>query len=199
MIQVWKENWYFAAAGAVLLIVGLLAVNRFLKDRKQKKEQYTKRMKDQVLNEALKNNLGRRNAFKKPDQAVPLEEERQQNPEESVRNGQIVMKLTVTGAKTESYVVNPEEHVLLGSADGMNDIILKDRNIAQQQCDIFLYKNSVYVRSLNDGFQMALRRRSSQTPVGGKGIRILTGDQILMGNYRIQVTLMDYVGNVISG
>lgn len=209
MIQLLKDNWYIVAAGAVLLLAAALLINRLVQKRKQEKKQYTQRMKDQVLNEALKNNLGRRNAFKTPEQAVPLESAGTNAGKEQVRTGQILLKLTVTrmpaskvpvtGTKPENYVVNPEEHVLLGSAAGMNDIILNDKGIAQQHCDFFSYKEHVYVRNLNPAYQMVLSRKSSHTLVGEAGVRILTGDELSMGSSRIEITLIDYVGNVISG
>lgn len=197
MMGLLKEYWYAAAAGAVLLFAAALLANRIVKNKKREKEQFEKRMKDQVLNEALKNNLGRRNAFKEPDHAVPLEGT--PGGAGSARAGQAVMKLTVAGSRAASYVVNPEEHVLLGSAEGMNDIILKDERIAQQHCDFFSYKGHVYVRNLNPAYPMALRRGGNQAMVGEQGVRVLTGDQVLMGSHRVEITLMDYVGTVIEG
>lgn len=209
MIQMVKDNWYLVAVGAALVLVTALLVSRLIQKRKQEKKEYIQRMKDQALNEALKNNLGRRNAFKKPEQAVPLESSDENAGREKGRTGQILMKLTVTGrpetkisvtgARTENYVVNPEEHVLIGSAVGMNDIILNDKGIAQQHCDFFSYKSHVYVRNLNPACPMMLSRKSNHTKVGEKGVRVLTGDELSVGSSRIEITLIDYVGNVILG
>lgn len=209
MIQLLKDNWYLVAAGAALLLAAVLLINRLIQKRKQEKKEYIQRMKDQVLNEALKNNLGRRNAFKKPEQAVSLESSDEKAGRKQVRTGQILMKLTVTrtpetkisvtGVRIENYVVNPEEHVLIGSAVGMNDIILNDKGIAQQHCDFFSYKAHVYVRNLNPAYPMMLSRKSSHTKVGETGVRVLTGDELSVGSSRIEITLIDYVGNVISG
>ena len=44
---------------------------------------------------------------------------------------------------------------------------------------------------------MELRRKVRQTAVGEKAIRVLTGDQIRIGVHIIQVSLMDYKGNLI--
>lgn len=195
MIQILKDNWYFVIAGAAVLLAAALFLNRQSQKRKREKEQYNRRMKDQVLNEALKNNLGSRNVFKEPNQVVPLEQRDSRRGDK----GRIVLKLTVTGGQRQSYVVNPEEHVLIGSAKGMNDIILEDKGAARQHCDIFLYQDHIYVRNLNPAYRMLLKRKNNQLPVEDRGVKLLTGDRILIGKSRIEVTLMDYAGNTISG
>ncbi|MDD3253290.1 MAG: FHA domain-containing protein [Lachnospiraceae bacterium] len=198
MIHLLRGNWYLVVAAAVVL-GSLILLNRSVQKKKKREEQYAYRVKDQVLNEALKNNLGRRNAFNASSQAAPLEDELNEKHEDQIRKGQIVLKLTVTGAKTQNYVVNPEEHILVGSAEGMNDIVLKDKNIAQQQCDIFLHEHGVYIRNLNLNYSTILKRKGNQIRIEEKGVRILSRDQIILGNCKIQVMLMDYVGNIIPG
>lgn len=198
MLQILKENWYLAVVGAAVFAAALFLVYRQWKSGKEKKQQYEQRMKDQALTEALKNNFGRRNAFRKQEHVTPLEkaDERKQQTD---KKGLLVMKLTVLGHGRESYVVNPEEHVLLGRTEGMNDIILNDKNIAPQQSDIFLYKNHIYVRNLECSIPVAVGRKGGRTAVGEQGVRLLTGDIIYMGSSRIQVAIMDYLGNLVEG
>lgn len=197
MLQKIQEHWYFAAAGAAVVVL-LLLFHKWKSQQKKKKEQYEKRMKDQALNEALKNNFGRRNAFRQSQSATPLEQQDVEKTENDSQ-GLIVMKLQVLGKDKKSYVVSPEEHVLLGSTEGMNDVVLNDKNIAPQQCDIFLHKEHVYVRNLNLERRMVLTRKGGQMELGEQGVQVLTGDILYMGNSRIQITLMDYMGNTIAG
>ncbi len=196
MIQFLKDRWYFIVAAIILLVVFMIVQN-ILKSQKKKKEQYQQRLKEQVLSEALKNSRTNKNVFAGNDQAAPLDLGTIPGRPDGARGGRIVVQLAVTGEKTDLYVVKPEEHVLLGRTPGMNKIVLPNENVAQQQCDVFLHHEQVYVRNLNPTFPMALRRKKQQTPVGDKGIRILTGDLMLIGPYRIQVTLMDYEGNIV--
>ena len=196
MIQYLKDKWYLILA-AVILVAVFIVVQYIMKKRKIKREQYEQRLKDQVLSEALKNSRTSKNVFVTGTQAAPLDIENVPGRTEGARGGKIVVQLAVSGEKTELYVVKPEEHVLLGSAPGMNKIVLPATNVAQQQCDVFLHHEYVYVKNLNLNFPMALRRKKQQAPVGEKGIRIVTGDVMLIGPYQVQVTLMDYEGNIV--
>ena len=94
-------------------------------------------------------------------------------------------------------MLNPEDHILLGSSEDGNDIVLPGKDVAPKQCDIFQYKDQVYVKSLDLSFPVELRRKIRQTAVTDKAIRVLTGDQIRIGVHIIQISLMDYKGNLI--
>ncbi len=196
MLDIIKEKWYFAVAAALLLLV-IVIVNRYLKKHREKKEQYQKRLKEQALSEALKNSRGRKNVFVQNNQAAPIEMENPGNRQETALGGRLVVQISVTGQNSGNYVLNPEEHILIGSAETGNDIVLSGKDVAPKQCDIFQYKDQVYVKSLDPGFPVELRRKVRQTAVGEKAIRVLTGDQIRIGVHIIQVSLMDYKGNLI--
>lgn len=198
MIQLLLKYRYFLAAGVVVVLLLILFQNK-RKEKNQKKETYEKRVKDQILNEALKNNFGRRNAFKEADKAEPMESCMDLRKSDTEKRGSIVMKLSVVGDQTKSYVINPEKHVLIGRAEGLNDIVLNGENIARQHCDVFMYENRVYVKNLDSSYPMALSRKSSRTMVEKQEIRVMTGDIILIGGYKIHVTLTDYMGNIIAG
>lgn len=199
MLQILKENWYLIAIGAAVVAAALFLIYRNWRSGKEKRQLYDQRMRDQALTEALKNNFGRRNAFRKQEKVTSLEKADSLKNEQMDKKDLLVMKLTVLGHEKESYVVNPEEHVLLGRTEGMNDIILNDKNIAHQQSDIFLYKNHIYIRNLECSFPVVVGRKGGRTAVGEQGVRLLTGDIIYMGSSRIQVTIMDYMGNPIEG
>ncbi|RKJ02690.1 FHA domain-containing protein [bacterium D16-54] len=196
MLDIIKEKWYFAAAAVVLLAVILIA-NRYLKKYKEKKEQYQKRLKEQALSEALKNSRGRKNVFAQNNQAAPMETANPGEGQETVPGGRLVVQLSLVGQKSGSYVLNPEDHILLGSSEDGNDIVLPGKDVAPKQCDIFQYKDQVYVKSLDLSFPVELRRKVRQTAVTNKAIRVLTGDQIRIGVHIIQISLMDYKGNLI--
>lgn len=196
MLDIIKEKWYFAVAAVALLAVILIA-NRYLKKYKEKKEQYQKRLKEQALSEALKNNRGRKNVFAQNNQAAPMEMANPGDRQETVPGGRLVVQLSLAGQKSGNYVLNPEDHILLGSSADGNDIVLPGKDVAPKQCDIFQYKDQVYVKSLDLSFPVELRRKARQTAVADKAIRMLTGDQIRIGVHIIQISLMDYKGNLI--
>lgn len=197
MFQKVQEYWYVVAAGAALAVF-LLLFYYLRNKKKQKKNDFEQRLKDQALNEALKNSLGRRNEFSESQAVVPLEQEKKKKSESEAKR-LIVMKLEVFGEKKQSYVVSPEEHVFLGNAEAINDIVLNDKNIASKQCDIFLHEEHVYIHKLASGSRMCLVRKGRQIELEAQSVQLLTGDNIYVGSSRIQITLMDYMGNTISG
>ena len=196
MIHFLKEKWYYAAAALALLLV-LVLVSRYLKKRKEKKEQYQKILKDQALSESLKNSRSRKNVFSQGSQAEPLKmEEAAAQKKETAAGGRVIVQLSVMGAKSDSYMLNPEDHVLLGSREGMNDIVLPGEDVAPQQCDIFLCQGQVYVRSLDPGYPVVLQRKRLKTIVGEQAVKLLTGDGLRVGASHIVVSLMDYKGKL---
>lgn len=178
----------------LILIAVLVILQRNWKKRQEEKARRDKRLKDQILAEALKNSRGKRSSFGGKGKAEPLD--LNQDPQKNIK-GVIVVQMTMGGNKAERYAMNPEDHILLGAAEGMNDIVLQDSNIAQQQCDIFMYQEQVYVRNLNSSYPMGLKRGNQRTPVGDRGIRILTGDTLWLGSCQIRIALMDYAGNTM--
>lgn len=195
MIQFFKDKWYYGAAALVLLLI-LVLVSRYMGKRKEKRAQYQKILKDQALNEALKNSRSRKNVFSTGSPAEPMKTGGTDGKKENAVNGWVVLQLSVMGAKAASYMLNPEDHVLLGSRGGMNDILLPGEGVAPQQCDIFLYQGQVYVKSLNPGYPVVLRRKRLRTIVGEQAVKLLTGDQLRIGASHVMVSLMDYKGKL---
>ncbi len=198
MLTIIKTYWPLALAMGAAAIAALIIILKLIRMKKDEKAAYQARLKDQVLNEALKNSLGKRGAFRGQDSALPLEAavlpaQKQAMAEE----GKIVVKLTVTGKRSANYVVNPETEVLIGSREGGNEIVLPEKGIAPQHCSIFSYRGGIYIRNLGDSHETILKRKNKSTRVSDKGIRVFTGDIIQIGVCRVQITLLDYIGNVI--
>lgn len=196
MIQFLKERWYYVAAAAVLLILFVL-ISHYLKKWKEKRTQYRTLLKDQALNEALKNSRSRKNVFSENGQAMPMELEQKTKKKETMMGSRTVIQLSVMGAKQQNYMLNPEDHILLGNQEGMNDIVLPGEDMAPQQCEIFLYHEQVYVRNLNPDYMVILQRKKQKTAVVDKAVRLLTGDQMRIGTCHVQVFLMDYKGQLM--
>lgn len=198
MLTVIKTYWPLALAMGVMAIAALIIILKLIRMKKDEKAAYEARLKDQVLNEALKNSQGKRGPFRGQDSARPLEEAARPAQKQALaEEGKIVVKLTVTGKQPANYVVNPEKDVLIGSRQGSSEIVLPEQGIAPRHCGIFSYKGGVYIRNLNDSYETILKRKNKSTRVSDKGIRVFTGDIVQIGVCRIQITLMDYIGNVI--
>ncbi len=183
-----------AAVVVLLLIVG----NVWRSKRKEKKKQYDQKLKEEALSESLKNERKRRNGFGDDHQAQSVDQVIRQ--ERLVERNQVIVRLTVSGSQNADYVLSPEKHIFIGKASGRNEIVLDGNGIADRQCEIFLHNNGqVYVQNLYPSYPVVLRRKSSQKMLDGQAICVITGDRIQIGNYKISVTMMDYVGNTIRG
>ncbi len=198
MLTIIKTYWPLALAIAAAAIAVLAIILKLVRRKKEERAAYEARLKDQVLNEALKNSLGKRSPFQKQDSARPLEAAAGPAQKQAVaEEGKIVVKLTVTGRRSANYVVNPEKDVLVGSREGGCDVVLSEQGVEARHCSIFSYKGGVYIRNLSSSGETILKRKSQSTRVSDKGIRVFTGDMVQIGVCRIQITLMDYIGNVI--
>lgn len=198
MLSFLKTYWYliFVAVSSLISLVRVILNKR--KKAKEENEEYQKKLKNEALNEALKNSIAHHNAFSKEKQATPIGGTNSNEQQENMRQGLLLMRVMLM-SDGSSYVVSLQERVSLGSAAGQNDIVLQGETVAPHQCEYFMYQGHVFVRNLSPGNPVILRRKKNQASVDERGIQILTGDEMIIGGYRIQITFMDYVGNTILG
>ena len=180
---------------AVSILAGILL---WRKKKKEQRQQYEQRVKQEALDKALKNNYAGREGDQTVQKTEPVESQLNR-AEEAFKPGTIVVKLTVAGREEKSYVVNPENPILIGNEEYENDIVLKGRQEVPVQGKVFLFEGRVYIKNQNSDGMIRLVRKSNQIQVANRGIRILTGDQLWFGSVRLWVTLMDYIGNTIPG
>lgn len=183
---------------SVLSICVLAGALLWRKKKREQKQQYEQRVKQEALDKALKNNYAVRETSQIGQKAESVESMLNRK-EDAFKPGTIVVKPTVMGREEKSYVVNPENPVSIGNEEYENDIVLKGREIAPLQGKVFLFEGRVYIKNQNSDGMIKLVRKRNQIQVANRGIRILTGDQIWLGDVRLWVTLMDYVGNTIPG
>lgn len=199
MLRLFKENWYLIPIAILILAGFFFFIHRHRKAAREKKERDERQLKDQVLNEALRNNMARHNAFGQSGQAGPMEREAVGGQKETIRQGLFFVHLVVKGKPDKSYVLNLQDPIRLGRAPQGNDIVLEGEQVAPQQCEIFPYQDHIYIRDLASGSPAVLKRKNQQTQVGSAGIRVMTGDRLLVGGIQMQISLIDYVGNEIEG
>jgi hypothetical protein len=198
MLSFLKAYWYliFVAGSSLISLVRVIMNKR--KKAKEENEEYQKKLKNEALNEALRNNIAHHNAFQQIKQATPIDNADSGAQQEKMRQGLFLMRVTMA-SDGSSYVVSLQERVTLGSAAGQNDIVLQGETIAPRQCEYFMYQGHAFVRNLCPENPVIVRRKKNQASVDGRGIQLLTGDELLIGGYRLQIAFMDYVGNTILG
>lgn len=199
MFQLIKENWFLIPAAILILAVCIFFIHKYRKAAREKKERYERQLKDQALNEALRNNMARHDTFGWSGQAMPMEQAAKDGQGAGHRQGPVVLHLVVKGRPDKSYVLNLQDPIRLGGEPKGNDIVLEGGQVAPQHCEIFRYQGHVYIRDLASGRPTVLKRRDRQTQVGGAGVQIMSGDRLLIGGIQAQIALLDHIGKAVEG
>lgn len=189
---------FFAVVLLILAVCGFIFLKRKLSMRKLEKEAYKSRLKEQALSQALKNNYSEREVSGYGNTIQPIEKAGRILDSDPIKIENMVVKLTIRGKKTEGYILNPQEHIYIGKATGVNKIVLPDPDLADCHCELFSNHGQVYLRNIHPDYQTVLKRKGRSTAVGLKGIQLCTEDRFQIGAYQIRVTLLDYTGKSIS-
>lgn len=182
---------------AVLLIAGAAGALVYTYKRHQRKKEEKKEHDDllriQVLNQSLKNNMRREAASPlRPADCRPGDEEKK-----------AMLRLMIESISRNrhdacrEYVLNPEEHVIIGSQSDCH-IQLEGREIANRQCEFFTYGGNIYVKNLNPLNNTSLQRKSKTARVDNTGIKVCTGDKIIAGPYSMRADILDITGRPVT-
>ena len=105
--------------------------------------------------------------------------------------GQILVSLEEKNElSTKKFVLNPVNTIRIGSGLHGNDVIVQGEKIAEVQCEIFSAGNKIFVRNKNLNHPTVLKRKRERALVDERGLRLQTGDVIMMGKVAYRVTLV---------
>lgn len=189
MIEVLKGNWPLAM-GAAAFCVLLICIWTLIGRRRAEKKRDEKRLKDQVLNQAIRNSLGKEQTSGEWMESTGVLT--------YAKESAVVVRLAVMGRKGGSYVVNPDREVVIGKSPGPGGIVLSAPGVGERHCCLFASRGAVYMKSLDASLRTEIRRGFYRTPAGMKGIRLYTNDLVCAGSLKIRITLMDHTGHVIA-
>lgn len=96
-----------------------------------------------------------------------------------------------TELSTRKFVLNPAKVIRIGSDLKDNDISVLAEAVSPHQCEIFAAGGKVYIRNTGEGTRTIIRRKKQQAIADNKGIRLLTGDRILLGTVSYDITITD--------
>lgn len=179
----------YAMIGVVLLLL-FIGFHVWRSRKGEKQRAYNHKLKEQALTESLKNSRGE-NLVQSMEQVI--------EQESLIERNQILVRLIVSGRQNRDYVLSPQKEIGIGWIPGKNDLVVDGENMEQKLCKIFLFQNQVYLQKLDPACLAIVRRKKNQMTLAGQAVRILTGDKIQIGDIRIMISLMDYVGNTIQG
>lgn len=108
------------------------------------------------------------------------------------RSGQQMLQLIEkTELSTRKFVLNPAKRIRIGSDLQDNEISVLSQGVAPHHCEIFAAGGSVYIRNTGEGTRTIIRRKKEQAIADNKGIRLQTGDSILLGTVSYDITITD--------
>lgn len=190
----------FAAVLAVFLLTFFL--KKFVKYREKKKEialAAADRVRDENLNSVIlnshANSMNNKEVYKPYDVDYSGNEkggrEKGGSPDASGGgHGQPMIQLIEkTELSTRKFVLNPAKRIRIGSDLQDNDISVLSEGVEPHQCEIFAAGGNVYIRNTGVKTRTIIRRKKEQAIADNKGIRLLSGDRILLGTVSYDITI----------
>jgi hypothetical protein len=165
-------------------------------EKKEMKRAAEDRIRDEKLNSIILNAGDAdtaRNMVSKPYDVNYDAEGHSEKRSPSAADTDLIMVQLVENTKLSSrkFLLNPANTIRIGSGLSDNDIVAANSGIEEHQCEIFLAQNKVYVRNTARVVRTIVRRKKKQTIADEKGLRLLSGDQIILEDIVYDITLIE--------
>ena len=169
----------------VLVLIGLIVAIVLLKRSQRKKEllarAYSEKMREEELDERLRNKAKRTGADSKKPYEIRYGQEDPQESVEHMNADAIKVHLIVrSGSQERKYMVNIKDELFIGKSE-TNGIILDEPTVSGTHCCLVNYGGELYVTDMGSTNGTQLQRKSKEVSVGEKPIRIQSGDTINTG------------------
>lgn len=194
----------FIIAAALALFLIIFFLKKFMCYREKKREiaqAAADRMRDENLNNIILNShaaTGSNKEIYKPYDVDYSNKDKGSSNRGSGhdisagRSGQQMLQLIEkTELSTRKFVLNPAKRIRIGSDLQENEISVLSQGVAPHHCEIFAAGGSVYIRNTGEGTRTIIRRKKEQAIADNKGIRLQTGDSILLGTVSYDITITD--------
>ncbi len=203
MIIDWiKDNRIIAAVIAAAVLTGIILILRIVIRRSRRNRELAiaaeDKRRDENLNNVILNSYagdaGRKEVYVPYD--VDYSNSEADGRKNKKRDGAgrrddapMLQLIEKTELSTRKFMLNPVKGIHIGSDSQINDIAVLAAGIAPQQCEIFVAGGKVYIRDLGGGNRTILRRKKEQAIVDHNGVRLLSGDVIVLGSVTYKVTI----------
>lgn len=192
--------------GIVVILIVIIAVIKLLKKeihKKQKKKELSQaaedKIRDENLNQVILNQHTDGSRFKEVHKPYDVDYsnangENSKKAENQIQSGEshvMVQLVEKTELSTRKFMMNPVKAVRVGSNLQDNDITVLADGVSPHQFEIFAVRDKVFVRNLSSEYKTIVRRKKEQAIVDEKGIRLLSGDSILLGHVTYDITIID--------
>lgn len=191
------------AAAALAFFLLLFLLKKYIRSQEKKKEiaqASADRLRDENLNNIILNSYvetgGHKEIYKPYDVDYSSKDKgvgkgKEQNAADTKHGQPMLQLIEKTELSTRKFVLNPAKRIRIGSDLQDNEISVLAQGVAPHHCEIFAAGGSVYIRNTGEKTRTIIRRRKEQAIADGRGIRLQTGDSILVGAVSYGITVMD--------
>lgn len=174
-----------------LLIHLIIRLCRMYTQRKELTQQAQDRRREEKLDAILRNPQA--NDIQTASESVPYEvdysQEKEQAGEMAGGKGVKMLQLTEHNALSKrKHMFSLEKPVCIGSGTQGNTIVVPD--VCSSQCEIFQYKSGIYLKETGEKQMTVLQRKNKKVYAERKGIRLQTGDQLVLGKVFFDITIL---------
>ena len=182
----------------ILFIVFLIRVLRIISNRKSRVKEFRQAAEDRARDESLNNViLNPRSDNTNKEAYVPYEVDYSASAQNGTVNTtsqvsteiMMVQIIEQTELSKRKFVLNASKGIKIGSTSE-NDISFFSDSGTDFQCEVFSVNSHVFARNLNSDARIILRRKKDSAVLDTKGIRIKSGDTIIMDKNSYIISLM---------
>lgn len=190
----------------IISVVGILVISfkllKYLITRRTKNKELHQAAADRARDENLNQVILNSRQFKEDAKLVKIpyevdygngscEKGKRENIE--FHKGKIptmIQLIENTELSTRKFVLNPAKGIRIGGDLADNDIVISGDDIEEHQCEIFLAQGKIYIRNIGKRKRIVIKRKKEQVIADRKGIRLLTGDIVLLGKVSYEITII---------
>lgn len=197
-----NKNIFISAGGLIVFSLLVSTVKTLFKRRQQHKEvsqAAADRVRDENLNNVILNSYD--TSKRQKEVYVPYDvdygkgDSEKQSPikkaEELSAKQTMIQLVEKTELSTRKFVLNPAKVIRIGSDLQENDISILADDIAPHQCEIFSVRDRVFIRNVSSGLHTIIKRKRETAFVDEKGIRLLSGDTIILGKVTYDIMIIN--------
>lgn len=186
--------------GLPALTAGIIWLKRMICQRQKRKEisrAAEDKLRDENLNHVILNgdvgNGQAKEVYKPYDVDYGNAGGDKKNSGRSVRQDDHIMVQLIekTELSTRKFMMNPVKKIRIGSELQENDIVVLAENISPRQCEIFAVRDKVFIKNLSSESRTILRRKKEQAIVDEKGIRLLSGDTVMLNGVSYDIMIIN--------
>lgn len=147
--------------------------------------------RDERLNNVLQNELHQQKQEKIFQSNTPFDEVyHDQSRIGANQRSATKLQFTVQGElATRKYVILIIDEITIGKSE-KNDLVLRDLNIAEKQCRIFVHEKELYIQTLDAEYPLSLKRKKEIMQIKQQTVEIKNKDIIEMGSTQIKIEMI---------